>query len=153
MEHVGVGTDGWMILLFPWSKADDTTQCHFIYFSLWLCFFPLFLPVPLSHSCSARWQDARVHVRLRCVSQSELVRVFEDLFVSCKVCLLTRLIIKYMSIPVGGSSHHCVCMCVCGLTVCHLSPCLGTWHQFPPAVTSCRSWFSVSFGNTHTSPN
>lgn len=30
--------DGWTILLFLWSKADDTTPCHFICFPLGLCF-------------------------------------------------------------------------------------------------------------------
>lgn len=134
MEHVGGdggGADGWMILLLPWSKSDDTTQCHFIYFSLWFLFlFLLFLPVLLYHSCSARWQDM-------CVSAMCLSKWIREHTCQC--------------------FSFCVCVCMClhatmSVCVCVWSDCVICplpWHcrQFPPAVTSC-SRFSVSSGNT-----
>lgn len=65
----------------------------YLFLSLVVFLFLLFLPVLLCHSCSARWQDACVSVCLQCVSQSELVSVFVHLSVSFRVCLLMCLII------------------------------------------------------------
>lgn len=130
-----------MILLFLWSKTDDTTHCHFIYFSLWLFFVP---PLP-SWPALPFLQHKMTGYTCVCVCVCNVspkvnmgILACENLWfcVSVRVCLLMC--------PIIPRQHVCV------VWLHHLSPCLGTWHWFSCALTSCRSWFSVSFGKTHT---
>lgn len=95
-------------------------------------------------TCSAipAAQDDRIHMCVCVCNVSPKVNMgilaCENLWfcVSVRVCLLMC--------PIIPRQHVCV------VWLHHLSPCLGTWHWFSCALTSCRSWFSVSFGKTHT---
>lgn len=125
MEHIGGGgSDGWTILLYVWSKPDDTTHCHFIYFFLCFCFF-----LSCLSSSTAGWQD----------------------MCACVFSLFVCLVHKWRKYT---RSYVCVCLrerenvCVVWLRVICTSP----WHchRFLSTVTSCLSRFSLSSSNTHT---